>query len=170
MKILDRLPFSATPSEAWTPDRLVTVRPYQIIITVSLAVREQTEPAPGLPRFPAILDTGNNHNFAIREEQLRSWTRISSLESRHHITVQGRPIPLMNARLWLFPNEPGSAAMSGRAPFRLAMPEGIAVFPEDLPNSARLPILGLRAVVNNNLKLIIDGKRRAVTLRTSSWL
>jgi hypothetical protein len=112
-------------------------------------VREQIEPDPGLPRFPAILDTGNNHNFAIREEQLRSWARIPSLEPRQYITVQGRPVPLINARLWLFPNEPGSVALSSRSPIRLAMAEGIAVFPEDLPNSARLPILGLRAIVNN---------------------
>jgi len=66
MKILDRLPFSETRTEVWTPDQLVTVKPYQVIVTVSLAVRELIELDPGLPRFPAILDTGNNHNFAIR--------------------------------------------------------------------------------------------------------
>jgi len=37
------------------------------------------------------------------------------------------------------------------------------------PNPARLPILGLRALVRSNLKLIIDGKRREVTLKTSGW-
>ncbi len=37
------------------------------------------------------------------------------------------------------------------------------------PNPARLPILGLRALVRNHLKLILDGKRRVVTLRTSGW-
>jgi hypothetical protein len=68
MKILDRLPFSETRSEVWTPDRIATVKPYQIVVTVSLSVRELIEPDPGLPQFPAILDTGNNHNFAIREQ------------------------------------------------------------------------------------------------------
>ena len=31
--------------------------------------------------------------------------------------------------------------MSGRLPIRLSMAEGIAVFPEDFPNPARLPII-----------------------------
>jgi hypothetical protein len=169
MKILNRLPFSETRSEVWTPDRLATVKPHQIIVTVGLSVRELIEPDSGLPRFPAILDTGNNHNFAIREEQLRSWVRITPSESRHYITIQGRRVPLINAGLWLFCNEPGRVAVSGRSPIRLAMAEGIAVFPEDLPNPARLPILGLRALVDNNLMLIIDGKRREVTLKTPGW-
>src|SRR5436309_8519353 len=124
MKILDRLPFSERRSEVWTPDRLATVKPHPIIVTVSLAVRELLEPDPGLPRFPAILDTGNNHNFAISEQQLRSWARITPSESRHHIRVQGRQIPLINAGLWLFPNEPGRVDASGRRPRRLVLPEG----------------------------------------------
>jgi hypothetical protein len=49
------------------------------------------------------------------------------------------------------------------------MPEGIVVYPEDVPNPARLPILGLRALVRSDLKLIIDGKRRAVALKTPGW-
>ena len=65
MKILDRLPFSETRSEVWAPDRLATVKPYQIIVTVSLAVREMIEPDPGLPRFPAILDTGKDTGLVL---------------------------------------------------------------------------------------------------------
>jgi hypothetical protein len=97
MKILDRLPFRETRSEFWTPDGPANVKPYQIIVTISLSQRERIEPDPGMPRFPAV-------------------------------------------------------------------------FPEDLPNPARLPILGLRALVNSELRLIIDGKRREVTLKTSGWL
>lgn len=169
MKILDRLPFSEGRSEVWTPDRLATVKPYQIIVTVSLAARERMEPDPGWPRFPAILDTGNNHNFAITEPHLRSWARITPAESRHHIRVQGRQVPLINASLWLFPNKPGDLAASGRPPTRLAVPEGIAVYPEEHPSPARLPILGLRALVNNHLTLIINGKRCVATLKTAGW-
>jgi hypothetical protein len=76
---------------------------------------------------------------------------------------------LINAGLWLFRNEPGQLTASARPPTRLALPEGIAVYPEDLPSPARLPILGLRALVTNKLKLIIDGKRRMVTLKTPGW-
>jgi hypothetical protein len=49
------------------------------------------------------------------------------------------------------------------------MHEGLILFPESAHNPARLPILGLRALVRNRLKLIIDGKRREVTLKTSGW-
>jgi hypothetical protein len=59
--------------------------------------------------------------------------------------------------------------VADRPPNRLAIPDGIAIFPEDLPNPARLPILGLRALVNSGLKLIVDGKRREVTLKTPGW-
>jgi hypothetical protein len=69
----------------------------------------------------------------------------------------------------LYYNEPGGVTVSGRSPIRLAMAQGIAVSPEDLPNPARLPILGLRALVKNELKLIIDGKRCEVTLKTPTW-
>jgi hypothetical protein len=46
MKILDRLPFLETRSEVWTPDRLVTVKPYQIVVTVSLFAGEALETWP----------------------------------------------------------------------------------------------------------------------------
>jgi hypothetical protein len=49
---------------------------------------------------------------------------------------------------------------------RLRMPEAIVIYPEDVPNPARLPILGLHALVRSDLTLIIDGKRRAATLKT----
>jgi hypothetical protein len=47
------------------------------------------------------------------------------------------------------------------------MEEGIAVYPPDVANPARLPILGLRDLVRNGLTLLIDGKTREVTIATS---
>jgi len=169
MKVVDRLPFTDASSEVWTPDGLVAVKPYQIIVMVALAVRERIDVDGGLSRFPAILDTGMNHNFAIREQQLRTWAQIPSVEPRHHVTVQGRRVPLINASLWLFGNERASTTVSDRAPIRLPTPEGIAVFPGDAPNPARLPVHGLRALVRNDLTLIMNGKRREVTLKTPGW-
>jgi hypothetical protein len=167
MRILDRLPLSETRSEVWAPDQLATVKPYQIVVMIGLTAQEILEPGPGLPRFPAILDKGNNHNLAIREHQLRSWTRITPIRPRHPITVPGRQVPLISAALWLFPNDPGKPRGSERPPVRLAIPEGVADYPEDVPKPARLPILGLRALVTNGLKLIVDGKGRVVSLKTS---
>jgi hypothetical protein len=51
----------------------------------------------------------------------------------------------------------------------LEVKEGIAVYPHEAANPARLPLLGLRGIVKNSLLLVIDGKRREVTLKTSGW-
>ena len=64
MKIIDRQPLHAARSEVWTPDGIALVKPFQIIVMVSLSLGDVLEP--GGRRFPAILDTGLNHNFAIR--------------------------------------------------------------------------------------------------------
>ena len=51
----------------------------------------------------------------------------------------------------------------------LPLEEGIAVYPDDGSNYPRLPVLGLRAIIKNNLKLVIDGKRKYVSLSSSAW-
>ncbi len=168
MRILDRLPFSEEPTEVWTPDGIAEVKPYQIVVWVSLAARRVIHSPSGLPRFPAVLDTGTNHNFVIRQEHLERWAKLP-LSDRGRVRAGGRPVPLMAGQVWIHPNQAGSATPSDRHPVRLKVTEGIVVFPEDVANPARLPVLGLRAIVRNELSLIIDGKHRAVTLRTAGW-
>ena len=41
--------------------------------------------------------------------------------------------------------------------------------PHETPGVPRLPLLGLRPISRGGLKLVIDGKRREVTLRTPGW-
>jgi hypothetical protein len=105
-----------------------------------------------------VLDTGNNHNFAIRQEHFARWTGLT-LPKRGLVNVGGRTIPLYAANVWIHPD-------SGD-PFRLRMEEGIAVYPPDVANPARLPILGLRGLVRNGLMIAIDGKKSEVTISTS---
>ena len=38
------------------------------------------------------------------------------------------------------------------------------VYPPDVPNPARLPILGLRALIRNGLKLTMDGATQELSL------
>jgi hypothetical protein len=168
MKILDSQPFSEKPTEVWTPDGIAAVKPFQIVVWVSLAARPTIDSPLGLPRFPAILDPGTNHNFTIRQRQLERWAKIP-LSERGTARVAGLTVPLMAGRVWIHRNQSGKTAISDRASFRLNVSQGIVVYPEDVPNPARLPILGLRPLVRSNLKLIIDGKRRAVTLKTPGW-
>ena len=74
MKLIDRQPLREETSEVWTPDGIALVKPFQIVVMVSLSIGDVLEP--GGRRFPAILDTGLNHNFAIRREHLDRWTAL----------------------------------------------------------------------------------------------
>lgn len=49
------------------------------------------------------------------------------------------------------------------------MPEGIALHVPGDPGAPRLPLLGLRALVDNRLRAIIDGSRRHVSIGRG-WL
>jgi hypothetical protein len=168
MKILSRLPVLETHSEVSTPGGIVAVKPYQIVVMVSITARNVTELDQGAPRIPAILDTGDNHNLAIRREQLNRWVRLRQPE-RGQIRVGDARLPLVPANIWIHPNRPGTREGTGRQPFKLEVKEGIAVYPPEATNPARLPILGLRGLVRNGLKLVIVGKRREVTLKTAGW-
>jgi hypothetical protein len=141
-----------------TPDGTAQIMPYQIVVIVSIAAKTVIELSPDAPRFPAVVDTGNNHNFAIREEQFDRWTGLR-LPKRGLINVGGTTIPLHAANVWIYPD-------SGE-PFRLRMEEGIAIFPPDVANPARLPILGLRGLVKNGLNIVIEGKTKEVAISTS---
>ena len=107
---------------AWvaTPDGTAQVLPYQIVVTVSITANTATELPRDAPRFPAVLDTGNNHNFAIRHEHAVRWTRLK-LPKRGVVKIGDTIIPLHAANVWIHSN-------SGQ-PVRLRMEEGIAIYP-----------------------------------------
>src|SRR5690349_11344944 len=118
MKILERQPFSEKPTDVWTPDGIAAVKPYQIVVWVSLASRRPIDSALDLPRFPAILDPGTNHNFTIRQRQLERWAKLP-LSRRGTARVSGLTVPLMTGQVWIHPNQSGTTAISDRAPFFL---------------------------------------------------
>jgi hypothetical protein len=78
--ILRDLPFSEQRDELAIGLHRIPIKPYQIVIWVSLTTRGILELPPHAPRFPMILDTGHNYNFSIREETdkgvLRSMRRF----------------------------------------------------------------------------------------------
>jgi hypothetical protein len=53
---------------------------------------------------------------------------------------------------------------------RLTIDEGMAVYPEDGSGHPRLPLLGLRSLLDNRLRFMIDGPKREVGLKTAGWL
>lgn len=61
MYILRQLPFQDSVSFVEVYGEAVAIRAYQIIVWVSLSISEILDG--DAPCFPAVLDTGYNHNF-----------------------------------------------------------------------------------------------------------
>jgi len=166
MKILDSLPYAATASTENVQGETVAVRPYQIVVWVSVGIRQIVEWDQRTPRFPAILDTGNNRNFSISRGHLARWAglQVPALRQLRTMKERDRIVPLHAARLWLHPNVSGERLPSGARPFQLSVEEGIAVYPDD--TGPRLPVLGLRVLTANKLLTILDSDRRLLHLRS----
>ncbi len=170
MHILRRLPFFDEETTAAVAGATATVRAYQIVAWVSIAPWETTELPADTLRFPAVIDTANNHNFSIREEHL-AWAGLTSSAIRRHgqVHIGNQTVPLLAANVWLHRNKPGERDTFAKGkPISLELPEGIIVYPGGVPNVARLPTLGLRALVSNRLHLTIDGAALLVSLRTQA--
>jgi hypothetical protein len=169
MRILDRLPVLDEHYELDIRGEPLRIRPFQIIVQLSISGIWEWDA--GAPIIPAVLDTGNNHNFSIQEHHLIRWAGVHphSLPFLGALREGGRAPVLRFANVWIHRNDSGARHLRGGEPFLLAVKEGIAIYPDDGSNYPRLPLLGLRAIIKNNLKLSIDGKRRQVSLRSPAW-
>lgn len=74
--IIRDLPFYDRPTSVQVRGRSVVVRRDQIIVWVSLSEIGRRKLDPKTARFPAILDTGCNHSFVLREQHLVEWAGI----------------------------------------------------------------------------------------------
>jgi hypothetical protein len=83
MKILDRLAVPDKPYHSEFRGERVKIRPFQIIVHVSLSDIPIWDPR--TPLIPALLDTGNNHNFSIQEHQLVRWAK-ERIHVKEHLT------------------------------------------------------------------------------------
>jgi len=165
--LLNCMPFSEKPDEIILRNERVRIRANQIILWVSLSLRRVNSANPTAIPFPVILDTGHNHSFSIHERHLTEWAglRPDSLISLGTIGDRRQRVLLRAANIWVHPNERGSRErLAEKPPLLIETKKGIAVYPgSDFP---RLPIMGLRALAENNLVLNVDGPRRQATLRT----
>jgi hypothetical protein len=167
--VLRQLPFSETPTAVSVGRERVTIKPYQIIVWVSLTARDQEILEPGTPRFPAVLDIGLSYNFSISDELLRRWAGLHprSLRGLGRVRLSGLPADVHEAEAWLYPNQPGQRdRFLNQPPFRLHLKRGIAVYLRHTPNVPRLPLLGLRGLRWTNLQLSLDCQACHVSLRT----
>ena len=167
ISILRDLPFFDKETTIAVPRGNALVRPYQIVVWVSVTPQHVIDLPASAQRFPAVLDTGNNHNFSIRHAHLLSWagTAVTEHFERGRMIVADQEIPLVNANVWLHRNRLGERDLLGRKPpICLELPEGIAVYPPNALHAVRLPTLGLRGLVRNGLRLVVDGRRRRISL------
>src|SRR5687767_8949669 len=111
MKVLDRLPCPTGPTPPLSVrGQDVPVKPYQVIVWVSVSVADLLAWDPRTPAFPAILDTGNNFTLSIFQSQLTQWAgvRPELLRVLGRIREGGAYYPRHEADVWLHPNVPGS--------------------------------------------------------------
>jgi hypothetical protein len=166
-RFLDRSPFLDESRDIIFRGERVRIRADQIVLWLSLTRKRVDSPDPAAIPFPAILDTGFNYTFAIHDDHLIRWSglRVESLGRYGTVRDRGERIPLCAANLWCYPNLRGTQDRSEqKEPLQMSAFTGIAVYPGG--TFPRLPILGLRAIAENNLILKVDGRRREATLRT----
>jgi hypothetical protein len=173
MKILNRLPIPEDRTALRFGDRYVTIHANQILVWVSVHLSEVLVPEENIPRFPALLDTGNNIGFSVQDRHLREWAGIDPnlLEFLGNIEINEQVVTRREATVWLYPNVPGRQDTAGGwSPFRLDLSKGIAVYMQDaIPPGPRLPLLGLPALLDNDLDFWLDPERRHVTVQPRTW-
>lgn len=168
-RLLDRTPIPESSSETVVRGERVRLRANQIILWLTITPRLDRPPNPAAVRFPAILDTGHTHTLALQERHLVNWAGLwpDALPVSGAVRDRGRRVILRAATIWIYANQPESRdRLADRPPFRLRVSEGVAVYPSGV-EFPRLPVLGLRAIVENALILKVVGLRREATLRTA---
>jgi hypothetical protein len=175
--VLNSLPYGSVPlylrGKPWRK-----VLPHQIFVWVSV-----TPPGvlwdefPTKPdAFPALLDTGCNHNFSIREEDLYPCSglytaHLPQAARRPERPINGVQTPFFEADLWIYHNKPGRRdELLDVEPFHIELPGGIGVYRPNDVRPDKPPLLGLQALDYANCHLLIDCDRRLVSLRTNKPL
>jgi hypothetical protein len=171
--IIRQLPYFDHRTPILVQGQAEEIKPAQIIVWVSISDVGDERLDPSTPRFPAVLDTGLSHNFAIKEDLLDRWARRDrrSFPKLREITIGGHVVPLHEAEVWLHPNLPRQRdSFADRAPFPMQLESGVAIYPRELTIAPRLPLIGLRALQWSKLHLAIDCEHCRVSIRTARRL
>lgn len=139
-----RLTISTIPTTELSPTGPVRIKAYQLAVPIRLVAGQSRSPL-----FPALFDPGTNHNLAIREQHVRDWTGLW-LRKIGAITINGIVVPVAAADIEL----------DGKI---LSNPDGIVLYPDNISFAPRLPVLGLRTLVRNNVEVVIRGKDVIIT-------
>lgn len=153
MKLLDHLPINDRPHVINVGGDTIEVHRNQIVVWVSISNV--------LRPLPALLDTGHGHNLSISERHLSRWSG-ATLERLGEIVLDNRRVVQYEADVRLHRNVRRSTRLRGDS-YPLETPQGITVLPEE--SAPGLPLIGMRLLIANKLKLFLDCNRREVTVR-----
>jgi hypothetical protein len=182
--LICKLPIRDKSTNVLVKDRFIKVPAYGILIWVGIDKKGRQTPDPATPRVPALLDTGFNGNFAIREEQLVEFAGIDPryFTKRRDDQNDRGAAEIRAANIWLYPNRAKTTdPQENGTPVLLELDEGITVFRrferEQGEQQARdvrprLPLLGMRGLRRNNLSLLLDLSRSWISIWTPRryWL
>ena len=159
-------------NEIDVPFGRVDLRPPKIIVGISLTlVGEEYGFSQDVITLPAILDTGFNRMLEIDEWHLVRWAGLRkehlelTAKDRFH---EGRKYDLYEANIWLHRTPyAGPRTPPARSPLLLEDSRQVRVMaPVGKPNP-RLPLLGLTALIANNLQVLIDGENSRFRIERS---
>jgi hypothetical protein len=179
---IDGVPFHSQNWHALVNGSDIEIFAYQPVVRISVTPAGLLELPLDTPSFLAVVDSGNTHNLAIREQHLEDWANLDlkelpMLAMKARVTGIGSQRewrPLYEAEVWLhpFPLE------QRRLPLRLEIDGGIICYStvRSQTNKAkkktrmarslgpRLPLLGGRAFTVQGLGVSIDYQNLKVTI------
>lgn len=159
-RCIDRLPLTDPPN-------------IRIAVRVALLAKAQQAPSRAARSFTALIDTGFSGTFAIREEEVEplSGVSVGDLWPTRKLPIRsnrGWFLPY-SANVWLFKNRPGQPNLDGVRGTILELENGIYVFAKPSPGEPDIrpqsPLIGMQAIRNNDLIVVVDGSRSRVTIR-----
>jgi hypothetical protein len=136
------------------------------VVWVSVTKAGLSQLPPDAPQLLAVLDNGNNHNLAIKEEHLVDWATLF-VQDLPKLAVQVRVrsvrgeelLPVYEADVWLHPFPKGSDLL----PVNLEIDGGIICYTKSkvqksktLSAGPRLPLLGGLALRSQGLRVLLD--------------
>jgi len=166
---IEDCPFFETKQKVRVGENDVEVLPLQPVVWVSVTRAGLSELPPNRPQLLAVLDTGNNHNLAIKEEQLTDWAKLFvtdlpklAMQARVRSVRGEELIPVYEADVWLhaFPKR------SDLPPLNLEVDGGIVCYRKPKARKSRvpspgprLPLLGGLALRSQGLRVLLDYRR-----------
>lgn len=169
--LLQKMPIYENPTTVHFPNGSAMIGRRQLLAWVSLGNPLNPSNPDRIRNFPAIIDTGFNDIFLIREHQFTAWTGIRPRDLVRIATTRalGGERPIYAADIWLHPNLPGHERVkSASSAWQIPAYTGIIVVPSAV-RRPRLPLLGLRALELAKLQIHFHWQRRAFSLRTAAW-